>query len=53
MLPALQPPVYWDRLNGSARVITNSAIQQYNAESGRVFRSGPVMVQFKNLTFYH
>ena len=46
-----QPPVYWERLNSTTkaltnpRVLTNSAIQQYNSESSRVFRSGPVTVR--------
>ena len=44
VLWGLQPPVYWERLNGSARVLANSAIQQYNAESSRVFRNSLVTV---------
>ena len=31
-------------MNGTGHALTNSAIQQYNAESGRVFRNSPVAV---------
>ena len=38
VLWALEPPVYWDRLNKSDKFITNEAISQYNQESSKVFR---------------
>ena len=38
VLWALEPPVYWDRLNKSDNFITNEAISRYNLESSRVFR---------------
>ena len=38
VLWALEPPVYWDRLNKTESFITNEAISQYNQESSRVFR---------------
>jgi hypothetical protein len=36
VLWAVQPPVNFDRLNGSERVITNDMLWQYNAQ---VYRS--------------
>ena len=44
VLWTLEPPVYWERLNGSRRVLTNDAIARYNAESSQVFHDSPVIV---------
>ena len=44
MLWALESPVNWDKLNTSHKMITNSAISRYNAESSRVFHDSKVVL---------
>ena len=44
VLWALESPVNWDKLNTSHKMITNSAISRYNAESSRVFHDSKVVL---------
>ena len=44
VLWAMEPPVNWERLNDSNKMLTNDAISIYNSEANRVFHESKVTI---------